>query len=250
MKRERDERPLGSVPAGIWIALAACGALQVAGVALRGAPAPAAEDLPVAPRPAVLRAVALGEQAALARMTMLYLQAFDSSGANRTAYRNLDYGRLLGWLRAVLFVDPRSEYALFSTARVYAENADPAKSRAALEFLHEAFLQDPDTRWPWLAHAALLAKHRLKDLALARRFAADIDRRTTSEKVPDWARQMEVFILEDMNELEAAKVLLGGMLAAGRVRDPAERRFLELKLEDLERRSKEQRPGAGLSGKR
>jgi len=237
MTTRRDERPLSHVPAWLWIALAMLCAAQVAGNAVRAPAQSAARDLPPAPRPQVLQALAFGETAALARLTMLYLQAFDFSGANNIAYRSLDYGRVTGWLRAVLAVDPRSEYALFSAARVYAENPDPAKSRAALALVHEAFFEDPARRWPWLAHAALLAKHHLKDLPLARRYAADMDRYTRETDIPDWARQMEVFILEDMDELEAAKVLLGGMLAEGRVRDPAERRFLQLRLKELEERS-------------
>ena len=36
---------------------------------------------------------------------------------------------------------------------------------------------------------------------------------------------MEPFILEDMNELEAAKVMIGGLLASGQVKD---RRDFEL----------------------
>lgn len=237
MTRQRDERPLSSVPAWLWASLAILCAAQFSIVSWQGREnAAEARDLPPAPRPQVLRALALGETAALARITMLYLQAFDYRGVNALTYRDLDYGRLLDWLRAVLATDPKSEYALFSAVRVYAENPDPARSRAALALVHEAFLEDPDRRWPWLAHAALLAKHRLKDLPLARRYAADVARLATSKEVPDWARQMEVFILEDMNELEAAKVLLGGLLAEGRIRDPAERRFLEQKLQELEQR--------------
>ena len=105
-----------------------------------------------------------------------------------------------------------------------------------LDFVHEAFLQDPDRRWPWLAHAALLAKHRLQDLPLARRYAADLERLTTDPGIPMWAKQMEIFILEDMDELEAAKIILGGLLASGKLKDPAERRFLQGRLEELERR--------------
>ena len=60
---------------------------------------------------------------------------------------------------------------------------------------------------------------------------------TTAADVPLWAKQMEVFILEDMNELEAARILLGGLLASGKVRDPDEARFLRQKLEELERRT-------------
>jgi hypothetical protein len=47
---------------------------------------------------------------------------------------------------------------------------------------------------------------------------------------------MQVFILEDMDELEAAKIMLGGMLAAGQIRNPEERRFLQGRLEGLEQR--------------
>ena len=82
----------------------------------------------------------------------------------------------------------------------------------------------------------MVAKHQLKDLALARKYAQAIDRLTTANDVPLWARQMEIFILEDMNELEAARVMLGGLLASGRIADPGERRFLEGRLKELEAR--------------
>jgi hypothetical protein len=125
---------------------------------------------------------------------------------------------------------------LFAAARVYAENADPAKARLIFNFIFEEFAADPNRRWPALAHAALLAKHRLQDLPLARRYAAAIARLATDESIPLWAKQMEIFILEDMNELEAAKVMLGGLLATGRIRDPGEERFLRQRLDELERR--------------
>ena len=82
----------------------------------------------------------------------------------------------------------------------------------------------------------MLAKHRLKDLALARRYAQAIDRYTRASDVPLWAKHMEIFILEDMNELEAARIMLGGLLASGTIRDPAEARFLAERLKALEAR--------------
>lgn len=201
---------------------------QIAWQLLRGAPAREASDLPPAPSAQALRLAAFGEREALARLSMVYLQSFE--------VQKLDYRRLLEWLGSVLELDPRSQYPLFLAARIYAETADPARSRMALEFIYETFLEDPERRWPWLAHAALLAKHRLKDLALARRYAQALERHTTARDVPLWARQMEIFILEDMNELEAAKIMLGGLLESGTVTDPAELRFLKQRLEELEKR--------------
>jgi hypothetical protein len=232
-----SERPWASVPVWLATAFAALLAAQVTWQAGHPAPAAVAADLPPAPKSTALRLVGLGEDAAIARLAMLYLQAFDLRRDNAIPYQRLDYARLVGWLEAILDTDPRSAYPLFSAARIYAENPDPAKSRIALAFVYRAYLKAPNARWPWLAHAALVAKHRLKDLALARRYAAAIDRHTTDPSVPSWARQMEIFILEDMNELERAKIMLGGLLASGRITDPAEARFLKERLEQLERRT-------------
>ena len=45
---------------------------------------------------------------------------------------------------------------------------------------------------------------------------------------------MEVFVLEAMGELEAARIMLGGLIASGRIDDPAELRFLAERLKELE----------------
>jgi hypothetical protein len=232
----RDYRPVGAVPRWVAGALGLMLAAQLTLQATRPAAAPAARDLPPPPGAAALRLASFGEPEAGARLAMLYLQSYDFAGTNTTPYSRLDYARLVGWLRAVLELDPRSQYPLFSAARVYAETDDPARARLALEFVYQEFLRDPNRRWPWLAHAALLAKHRLNDLPLARRYAQAVQQRTTAPDVPLWAKQMEIFILEDMNELEAARIMLGGLLQSGTVRDPAELRFLKEHLEHLEHR--------------
>lgn len=233
-----NERPLSAVSGPVLGLLAAAFSAQVAWQLALHPSAPTATDLSPAPSAQALRLASVGEPAALARLAMVWLQAFDSRGDNSIAYQHLDYARLAGWLQSILATDPRSEYPLFAAARVYAENPDPTKVRRIFDFIYSEFAADPNRRWPALAHAALLAKHRLHDLPLARRYAAAIQRLATDDSVPLWARQMEVFILEDMDELEAAKVMLGGMLAAGQIRNPEERRFLQGRLQELEQRTK------------
>ena len=234
-----DERPLAAVPGWVWFTLALALAAQIGWQISRPQAPRAASALPPPPAPGVLRLASFGEPAAAARLAMLYLQSFDLHAGNDIPYRDLDYGRLIGWLRAILATDPRSQYPLFAAARIYAENPDPRKARAALEFVYQEFLKDPNGRWRWLAHAALLAKYRLKDLPLALRYATAVDRLTTARDVPLWAKQMRLFVLEDMDELEAAKVMLGGLLASGQIKDPAELRFLKQHLEQLETRIKD-----------
>lgn len=179
------ERPLAAVPGWIALLLATALAAQVSSQFVQRARAPSAAELPQAPSAQALRLASLGEPAALARLAMIWLQAFDSGGGNAIPYQQLDYSRLVAWLRAILATDPRSGYPLFAAARVYAENADPAKARLVLDFIFAEFAADPKRRWPALAHAALLAKHRLQDLALARQYAAAIARLATDDSIPD-----------------------------------------------------------------
>jgi hypothetical protein len=49
---------------------------------------------------------------------------------------------------------------------------------------------------------------------------------------------MEPFILEDMNELEAARVMLGGMIASGQVKDERDLQLLQRHLQDIEARQR------------
>jgi hypothetical protein len=49
-----------------------------------------------------------------------------------------------------------------------------------------------------------------------------------------WARQMQAFILEDMDELEAARLVIGGYIESGKLNDMGELRFLEQRLREIE----------------
>src|SRR5437773_2550742 len=106
----RDERPVSEVPRWLWAMLACALAGQVAWQAREGPPKLGASDLPPAPSAAALRLASFAEAAAAARLTMLYVQAFDLGGANELPYQKLDYARLIGWLETALALDPRSEY--------------------------------------------------------------------------------------------------------------------------------------------
>ena len=66
-------------------------------------------------------------------------------------------------------------------------------------------------------------------------------RQTTGQNVPSWAKQMQIFILEDMNELDAARTMIASLLESGRIHDPAEIRFLKERLEELAARQARRR---------
>ena len=230
------ERKITAVPRAVLAVLALALAAQIGIKASAPASGASAGELPPAPSMAALRIASFGDPIALAKTLMLYLQAFDYQSGSRVPYKDLDYARLETWLSRILELDPVGQYPLLAASRLYAEVPVEAKQRSMLEFVHRQFLLDPSRRWPWLAHATVIAKHRLHDLPLALRYAQAIQRNAKGDGVPLWAKQMEIFILEDLNELETARIVIGGYLESQAIKDPAELRFLEERLRQLEAR--------------
>jgi hypothetical protein len=234
--RRSAERPLRVVPHWVIALLGLAVAVQIGYAAMRPRPEANAEALTPPPPEAVLRVAAMGEPIATGYALDLLLQAYDNQPGISIPFAELDYGRVIAWLAAILALDPRSEYPLLMAAQVYSMVPDPVRGRLMLEFVHEQFLRDPARRWRWLAHAAIMAKHRLNDNALALSYARDITRLAPS--APSWARQMQIFILEDIGELDSAKILLGGLLESGEVKDERELHFLTERLKSLKNAEK------------
>jgi len=226
------ERPLQTVPRAVWLALLAALALQITWQGVQPKPVASAAALMAPPPLAALRVASAGEPVVLAQLMTLYLQAFDNQPGISIPFRDLDYPRVMQWLATILALDPVGQYPLLLAAQVYSQVPDQARERLMLQFVREHFMHDPNRRWRWLAHAAIVAKHRLHDNALALSYARDITRHASG--APSWARQMHIFILEDIGEFESARILLGGLLASGEIKDERELHFLTGRLEEMQ----------------
>lgn len=227
------ERALAAVPPVVLWLLAAAFCAQLALKAWEPRPQARAADLPPAPPAAMLRLMDLGEPIGLAQLLSLYLQAFDTQPGISIPFRNLDYATVVDWLDRVVHLDPPGQYPLLMASQVYTQVPDEVRQRRMLAWVEGRFREDPDRRWRWLAHAAILAKHRLGDLPLALDYAQQLNRLATGPSVPGWAKQMHIFVLEDMGEAETAKILLGGLLASGTITDEHEIHFLTERLKTL-----------------
>ncbi len=186
------------------------------------------------PSDAGLRLAALGEEPVLSRLLMLWLQAADTQPGISVPLKELDYTRVAGWLDASLKLDPHSQYPLLAATRIYGAVRETGRVRVMLEFIYRSFLQAPNERWRWLAEAGIIARHRLKDLELAKRYSLALTTRATGRQVPNWARDMGVLLLADMGEFEAAFALSAQLIKTGRITDPQEISFLEKQLDALQ----------------
>ena len=227
------QRPLSSVPRPLWLALALALLLQLGWQLVQREAVARVQQLPAPPSAAVARLASLGEPLAMSKAMLLYLQSFDDQAGTSLPWRELDYERLAAWLDTAQTLDPRSRYALVAASEVYAGVADPVRARRMLAFVSASFAQDPLHRWPALAQAALVAKHQLHDLPLALALARQLRVRTTGADVPPWVRQMEAFILEDMDQLGSAQLVIGGLIASGQITDPHELTFMARRLEEI-----------------
>lgn len=209
---------------------------QLAWHALTPPPSVRVEPLPPPPPRALLSALALGEDRTAAALAALWLQFHDTQPGHSVPFRELDYHRVRQWLEHILALAPGSDYPLLLAVRIYGQVNDPARQRIMLGFVRTAFVERPRERWRWLAEAIIIARHRLDDPELALEFARLLNRHTRPGEIPFWARDLQIIVLEDMGELEAARLLIGGMLASGEIDDPHELRFLEKRLKMLENR--------------
>jgi hypothetical protein len=205
--------------------------VQIGWQLARPEPLASADALEAPPPVPALRAASLGEPIAFAQLLTLQLQAYDNQPGISIPFLELDYARVEAWLASILELDPAGQYPLMMAAHLYGQVPDAGRQRQMCDFVRREFAADPDRRWRWLAHCAIMAKHRLRDMRLALSYAEAITRE--ARHASGWARQMQVFLLEDLGEREAATVLLGGLLASGEVTDPKEIHFLTQRLEQL-----------------
>lgn len=191
-------------------------------------------DIPEPPARELIELLGAGDEAWLARMIIIWLQQYDTQAGQYVAYNKLNYKALEHWLDALVRLDPESEYAMLLATRIYTKVADPERKRRMLEFVYQQFLQEPEKNWRWLAEAVVQAKYKLKDLQLALRYATALAE-SEAANIPQWARDSRLHVLQQRGEIEQLRLIIGGMLAEGKITDPNEIKYLDNYLKKLEK---------------
>lgn len=176
------------------------------------------------------RALSFGSDQLLSYMMMLAVQMHDNQKGRHLSYRHLDYAVLSDWLLMLYKLNPHSDYPAFMATRVYSQVADKKKVRQMIGVVDTLFDGNPEKHWRRMTEACLLAKHKLKDLPLALELAQKVANMSAAIKLPHWARDMKLVLLDELNQLESAQLLISSMLQSGEVKDPDEIRFLRSRL--------------------
>lgn len=227
-----NERPFTDLPKFLLPLLVTALAFQLFWHASQSRHTAQYEPLPPPPPPALFSIMAMGDNILASRVLDIWLQGHDNQPGISIPYNQLDYARITQWLNLSLQLDARDGYPLLTAAHIYATVNDTARTRIMLDFIEQKFIEQPAYRWRALADAAITAKHRLKDLPLALRYAETLATHAGND-VPYWAKDIRLIVLEEMGEKEAVRVLIGGLLQNGDITDPYELRFLQQRLNDL-----------------
>ena len=207
----------------IWTIVLVTLVLQVRINLERPPPKAGAIDLPSPMSQTKLSAISLGDKVFTAKALMLWLQAFDNQQGQSLSFSELDYDKIVEWLEEISDLDPKSAYPLMSAANIYAELNVPEKIRKMVDFIAGEFDENPALNWQWMVTAATLAKHKLEDpeyaLELARRLRVGTK---GIESVPNWVRQMEIFLLQDQNSYDASASLVLSLIRSGQITDEQE----------------------------
>lgn len=235
------DRPVADVPGSIKLLLLVTLLLQLLWHSLQDPVVAKAEDLapPLSTRTYVMSS--LGEPIATSKFLNLWLQAFDNQPGASISFHQLNYPRITQWLDTILELDPEGHYPMLVAARVYGSVKNPEKQRIMMDYIFYKFNENPNKYWRWLAHVIITAKHELKDNDLALKYANALAEKATGKNVPYWARDMKIIVLEDMGEVEAAKILVGALIDSKEITDPYELNFLAQKIKVLEEKSKNKR---------
>jgi hypothetical protein len=170
----------------------------------------------------------LGDSEFSYRSFALTLQNLGDGGGQTTPLKDYDYKKLGKWFWLLNSLDPASEHLPLVAAYYFGAVHDmPQDAAVVVDFLSKIGQNPAGDKWRWLAQAAFLAQHRVKDLHLALDIAYTLSRMQPigGHPLPSWAREYPAFVLKAQGEKESARKLMETMLLTEE--NPAEINFIK-----------------------
>ena len=172
-----------------------------------------AQWLNVPPVPSTFSAVSstLGDKQFASRIIAIMIQNLGNTGGRITPIKDYDFEKLGGWLRLHYELDSNSDIVPYMAAHYFSASQDPTKVRPVIDYLRIAGNSTQGEKWRWLAQAVYIARFKYKDLDLAYEIADELAA-LDKEDLPEWTRHLQVNILNQRGEKEAALQLMLGIL--------------------------------------
>lgn len=163
------------------------------------------------PSESLAEIIALGDDQLFYRAAALGLQNEGDWAGELTPLTRYDYVRLVAWFGLLSRIDPKSQYAPTLAGYYFGQSRNPQQVRLIVGYLRQFAEAQPQQQWRWLAYSVYLARHRIKDQALALELANQLAALPVVG-LPIWTRQLPAFVLADTGDKEAARDILEAIL--------------------------------------
>jgi hypothetical protein len=175
---------------------------------------------PEIPTPNQTEAFSLGDHQAYFRLKTLDLQMAGDTFGRTTALKDYNFPLLKEWFFFLDTLDSKSNFAPSIAAYYFSRTQNPPDVIYTLDYLEAHADKDPSTKWWWYSQAIYLANSVLGDKERALQIAKKL--RVAEGDLPLWARQMEVFIQEDLGNKDTAEAIMCEVLSGASEKEMSE----------------------------
>lgn len=183
-------------------------------------------NVPPPPGKQSIAGMGLGDKEFAYRNIGLMLQNLGDTGGRSTPLSDYNYDHLSAWFFLADRLDQKSNFVPFLAAYYFGVVQDASKLPPLIDYLTLVGQREYGEKWRWLAHGIHLAKYRLNDLDLALSMAEKLSAMTVPD-LPVWAKTMDVLVMNDKGEKQAAyEILMQTLQTEGDKLHPTETLFM------------------------
>jgi len=179
--------------------------------------------VPDVPGQVSVKALSFGDEQFYFRLLALDIQNAGDTFGRFTELYKYDYKKLYAWFTLLDTLDNESDYVPFLASYYFSQTQHVPDVRYVVDYLYEHSAGRPEKKYWWLAQAAYLAEHKLKDSDLALKMAAPLEH---ADNAPYWVRQLPAFVHEKRGEMEDARRIIEHIETNSKDIPPSELRFM------------------------
>lgn len=202
--------------------------------------------VPDVPGETAVKALSFGDEEFYFRMLALDLQNAGDTFGRFTELYKYDMKKLYAWFTLLDTLDRESSYLPFLASYYFAQTQHVEDARYMVNYLYEHSRDRPEKKYWWLAQAAYIAEHKLKDKDLALKVAKPLEQ---AQNAPFWARQLPAFVHERRGEMDDAYAIMEHIKNNSKDIPPGELNFMNYfvkerlhKLEKMQDEQKKKQP--------
>ncbi|PIR33134.1 MAG: hypothetical protein COV36_03260 [Alphaproteobacteria bacterium CG11_big_fil_rev_8_21_14_0_20_44_7] len=162
--------------------------------------------MPPFPSKEEVAALSFGDDQMYFRILALQLQMMGDTFGRTTPLKDYDYPLLNKWFLLLDTLDWESNFVPSIAAYYFSRTQHPPDVVYVVDYLEKHSMVNPEKKWWWLSQAIYLTNSVLGDKERALKYGRVL--RKVKTTIPMWARQMEVFLREDLGENEEAETVM------------------------------------------